>query len=358
MDKEQELRPCPLCNAKIVVEQNVAGRPTIEIAYHPAGDCPIAALVFVATPDRIAAWNRRSSDEQAEVVGWRAVPGFGDKYEVSSSGQLRRADTLALRSPTRSGDGYLKVDLWHQNSRRQVLLHRLVAEAFVPRPEGADEVNHLDGNKHNNAASNLEWTDRRGNVDHFQYQLGKTVRPVLALSQDGSEQYYPSIEAAGRDGFNAKLISHVLNGHKKTHAGKRWVYTAFRSPASPPAVANGGVTEAQIKRAVDAALGEPENARRAADPDHPEADYAAGRVDAAQCVREALTASLAVRDEGIREGKEAKFTEDEIRNELYRREEAGRDPRVALSMPARFHSFSNSDLRSMLPTPPSRGEGV
>jgi hypothetical protein len=243
-------------------------------------------------------------DEQAGVVGWRAVPGFGDKYEVSSSGQLRRADTLALRSPTRSGDGYLKVDLWHQNSRRQVLLHRLVAEAFVPRPEGADEVNHLDGNKHNNAAGNLEWTDRRGNVDHFQYQLGKTVRPVLAISPDGSDTYYPSIEAAGRDGFNAKLISHVLNGHKKTHAGKRWVYTAFRSPASPPAVAAGGVTEEMVERAMSAFIA----SVREQDPEwtdefdeevnliSPTGDGFAPYFP----IRAALSAALAVGDEGMR----------------------------------------------------------
>jgi hypothetical protein len=78
---------------------------------------------------------------------------------------------------------------------------------------------------------------------------------------------------------------------------------AWNRRSTPPAVAAGGMTEAQIKRAIDAALGEPENARRAADPDHPEADYAAGRVDAAQCVREALTAALAAGDEGIREGE-------------------------------------------------------
>lgn len=120
--------------------------------------------------------------------------------------------------------------------------------------------------------------------------------------------------------------------------------------ASPPAVAAGGVTEAVLDKAfLDFIRG-----RDAAIDARPQ------MVDLNQVVRaglrEVLTAALAVGDEGIREGAEA-FTEDEIRNELYRREEAGRDARVPLTMPVRFHPFSNADLRSMLPTPPSRGEG-
>jgi len=95
------------------------------------------------------------------------------------------------------------------------------------------------------------------------------------------------------------------NGWIEMH-GWRGRSPLWRLTKGSAIVAAGGVTEAQIKRAVDAALGEPENARRAADPDHPEADYAAGRVDAAQCVREALTAALAVGDEGIREGHDGK----------------------------------------------------
>lgn len=47
---------------------------------------------------------------------------------------------------------------------KQVYLHRLIAQTFVPNPENLPCVNHIDGNKHNNSTSNLEWVSQRDNV--------------------------------------------------------------------------------------------------------------------------------------------------------------------------------------------------
>lgn len=73
MGKEQELRPCPLCQAALTVEHFGAyGGPDGDWLTHPAGEhaaCPIAALTFLATPEKIATWNRRSSSDE-QVVGW------------------------------------------------------------------------------------------------------------------------------------------------------------------------------------------------------------------------------------------------------------------------------------------------
>lgn len=101
---------------------------------------------------------------------WRAV--LDGLYEVSSMGRMRRAapgrKTHAgrLLKPVLMKIGYLKVSPVVGGKNRQKLLHALVAEAFLgPCPEGC-EVNHIDGDKANPAASNLEYVSHQGNMGH------------------------------------------------------------------------------------------------------------------------------------------------------------------------------------------------
>jgi len=65
-----------------------------------------------------------------------------------------------------SRDGYAQVYLSNDNGRRMYYVHRLVADAFLDRHEGLNEVNHKDGNKLNNILSNLEWSSRSNNMKH------------------------------------------------------------------------------------------------------------------------------------------------------------------------------------------------
>ena len=61
---------------------------------------------------------------------------------------------------------YIAVQWYENKEHKLAYVHRLVAEAFVPNPNRKKEVNHIDGNKQNNAASNLEWATRRENTIH------------------------------------------------------------------------------------------------------------------------------------------------------------------------------------------------
>jgi len=104
------------------------------------------------------------------VEEWRPV--FGGDYEVSSLGRMRRAKpgrrTHVGRpiKPTKMKIGYWMVRPVVDGRNVQVLLHRLIAEAFIgPRPDG-HEVNHIDGDKGNPAASNLEYVTHAGNMRH------------------------------------------------------------------------------------------------------------------------------------------------------------------------------------------------
>lgn len=112
-------------------------------------------------------------DESEE---WLDVLGFEGTYQVSNKGNvksLRRTkrskdDSLSiirehLKKPTVTSDGYLQISLYPGGRIR--FIHRLVAEAFIPNPDNLPQVNHKDGNKHNNNVENLEWCTNLENMN-------------------------------------------------------------------------------------------------------------------------------------------------------------------------------------------------
>lgn len=112
-----------------------------------------------------------------EII-WKPIKGYEDRYEVSNTGEVRclksRVHTYTtpkMMSPevfSKSKTQYKRVQLSHPRGR--FLIHRLVAEAFIPKPLGCNVVNHLDNNGLNNHVSNLEWGTQSSNLKHAQNQ--------------------------------------------------------------------------------------------------------------------------------------------------------------------------------------------
>lgn len=90
-----------------------------------------------------------------------------DKYEISDTGVVRNAQTKREIKQYTGKDGYLRTQI----AGKTRLVHRLVARAFIAEDEGRMFVNHKDGNKANNHASNLEWCTRSENLKHA-YKIG------------------------------------------------------------------------------------------------------------------------------------------------------------------------------------------
>ena len=170
---------------------------------------------------------------------WRAVHDYEGYYEVSDTGLVRSLDRTVVDSngvshmlsgqpmkQSLGANGYYVVNL-HKDCKSYVAcVHRLVAEAFLPNPSGHLTVNHIDGNKKNNDASNLEWASYSMNNQHAINSGLRHPRgtPVVQLDKNGNvvQRYVSVCEAARSTNIDRSMISHCVNGGGKLAGGYAW----------------------------------------------------------------------------------------------------------------------------------------
>lgn len=109
----------------------------------------------------------------------KMIEGYDGKYGVdelgnvysyciwgSHSSRLSKSPQRVLAQYTGAKSKYLMVNLCDsKHNKHNTLVHRLVAEAFIPNPDNLPEIDHIDDNPQNNKASNLQWVTRQGNID-------------------------------------------------------------------------------------------------------------------------------------------------------------------------------------------------
>jgi hypothetical protein len=163
---------------------------------------------------------------------WRPVPidPLSAVYFVSNLGNVRRKNRDRRVRPWKTvkpypqWHGYLLVKLHHAGVKKAVSLHRLVALAFVHRPDGRYEVHHIDGNKANNRWDNLEWVTKRENLTDAD-QRGLTRRGELngkaKLTAHAVQEIRASDESASelarRYGVVPSVIGSVRSGRTWKH---------------------------------------------------------------------------------------------------------------------------------------------
>lgn len=115
------------------------------------------------------------------MESWKPVIGYEGYYEVSDLGRVKsvahkgktgirhnecRNFVGRVLKQNKKRNGYLSVDLCKEGHIRSIAVHRLVAIAFVPKSEGAEQVNHINCDKTDNRACNLEWCTAKHNREH------------------------------------------------------------------------------------------------------------------------------------------------------------------------------------------------
>ena len=188
--------------------------------------------------------------DENEVEEWRSVKGYEGYYEVSNRGFVRRLEriversdgkpysvTMCLLNRINNADGYFTVGLTNGEVRKTHLVHRLVAEAFIPNPENLPQVNHKDEDKHNNSVSNLEWCTLIYNMNYGTRNErmakaktnGSTSIPVIATDENGSEKVFPSMMEASRQlNIDVSNLCNLLKGRgeSKRCGGYAWRYAS------------------------------------------------------------------------------------------------------------------------------------
>lgn len=129
---------------------------------------------------------------------WKDIPGYEGFYQISNCGRVKslERDTTSIHKngnilqktvrheneKIMSGNikrtGYIEISLSKNGKTKYFLVHRLVAQAFIPNPEKLKTVNHKDENKENNYVENLEWLSQKDNNNYGNrnYKISKYMK--------------------------------------------------------------------------------------------------------------------------------------------------------------------------------------
>ena len=154
---------------------------------------------------------------------WVVVKDFPN-YSVSNLGRVfsNRLNREIYKGVDRRG--YYSVGLRHDGARGTRMVHRLVAEAFVPGFDEGLVVNHIDGDKLNNVYSNLEWVTSSENMFHA-HRMWLTTRAFKPVRIVETDQVFWSIkECAAHLNTHSTAISAVLRGTRRSHKGYTFEY--------------------------------------------------------------------------------------------------------------------------------------
>lgn len=175
-----------------------------------------------------------------EIEEWRPIQGYEGLYEVSDWGRVKSLGNDKSRKEKilkgkKNTYGYLHVQLRKDGKGTWKYIHRLVAEAFLENPEHLEQVNHKDECKTNNCVENLEWCDRKYNMNYGT----RTQRVTEKLRNDPSMSkmvdqidletseivhQWASTKECGRNGFLSGMVSRCARGVIKQYKGYVWKY--------------------------------------------------------------------------------------------------------------------------------------
>ena len=169
------------------------------------------------------------------MATWKDVKGYEGLYCVSDEGEVKNVARNRLLNGCVHASGYKTVVLYKNSISKRHLVHRLVATAFIQNINEYEQVNHIDENKLNNKAENLEWCSRKYNMNYGTIcdrikekrgHLARRKRRVCQISKEGiTVSVFESIAQAARlTGTARTSIYECCNKIHKSANGYIWEY--------------------------------------------------------------------------------------------------------------------------------------
>lgn len=156
-----------------------------------------------------------------EVEEWRPAPGYEDRYEVSSFGNIRHIRKQRLRKLCCDKSGYPIVSLKVNGKVHCVYLHRLVCEAFNGPPTQENNIcDHIDHCVYNNYYRNLHWVDQSVNMYNKRPERSARIKenktPIVFLSKNHQfiARYDSILDAHQKTGLSIQQIQHNIRGFR------------------------------------------------------------------------------------------------------------------------------------------------
>lgn len=151
---------------------------------------------------------------------WRPVPDNEECF-VSNLGRIKRRNSIISQSL--STKGYPSISPFIINGKKYSRPHRIVGLLFIPNPNNYNEINHIDSDKANNSASNLEWCTRSHNMKHMiretgpGHRIGMTNPKATIVLHTEYGVYCTMREAAAMIGLKDTNFNHIMyeTGYRK-----------------------------------------------------------------------------------------------------------------------------------------------
>ena len=131
---------------------------------------------------------------KAEEI-WKDIEGYEGRYKISNKGRVlslsrykqnhtkkQYVEEKIISNYINNKNGYVYVYLCKDGKYKNCRIHRLVAETFIPNPNGFPQVNHIDGDKTNNNVENLEWCTASYNIVDYYKRSGAYDKDVDILN--------------------------------------------------------------------------------------------------------------------------------------------------------------------------------
>lgn len=166
---------------------------------------------------------------------WKNIDGYENKYQISNFGRVRNCKKNLILKPIINKFGYLKINLYSNKKMKTYLIHRLVAQAFIPNPNNLPIVHHKDENPSNPHVNNLEWCTQKHNLNcgNRAKKLSKKVSgklngmygrkgelsPTYGLKKTEEQKKQMSEVRKGKKTWNTGLKGYGLGG-TNNHAKK------------------------------------------------------------------------------------------------------------------------------------------